>query len=120
MYIHCNTVVALKNLIDNIQGIGNMWFHPDRIANIVSLSRIKRRNCVRRFNSQLDNLFKMYKKDQTSYWAFPESDKKLYYSNLKQNAISLNMIKTIDDKKKQFSQLDHKHADRTRELHRTI
>ena len=41
MYIHCTAGVTRTNLVGDLPGYGTVWFHPDGIANILSLSRVK-------------------------------------------------------------------------------
>jgi len=38
---HCNAGVTSTNLQGNLPGYGTVWFHPDGIANILSLTRVK-------------------------------------------------------------------------------
>ena len=42
MFIHCTTGVAKTNLIGDLPGYGTVWYHPDGIANILSLSKVTR------------------------------------------------------------------------------
>ena len=115
MYIHCNAGVTSTNLVGELQSVGLVWFHPEGIANIISLSKIKRSYRVT-FDSDEDNVFKLYNEDQTTYRAFRESERGLYYSNLRDEAITLNMIDTVEENKKKFSLLDRKRADKARDL----
>ena len=119
MYIHCNAGVASTNLVGELNGVGVVWYHPEGIANIISLSRIKRTNRVT-FDSHGDNIFKMYNREGTTFRPFRESDRGLYYSDLRDDAISLNIIDTVDNNKSKFSALDRKRADRARELQDTL
>lgn len=41
MDIHCNAGIASTNLIGDLPGYGRVWYHPDGIANILSLARVK-------------------------------------------------------------------------------
>ena len=115
MHIHCNAGVTSTNLVGQLESIGPVWFHPEGIANIISLSKIKRSYRVT-FDSDDDNVFKLYNDDQTTYRAFRESERGLYYSNLMDEAITLNMIETVEENKKKFSSLDQKRARKARDL----
>jgi hypothetical protein len=50
MDIYCNAGVTSTNLIGDLPGYGPVWYHPNGIANIISLARMKERNHVT-FNS---------------------------------------------------------------------
>jgi len=39
--IHCNAFIVIITMVGEIDGYGTVWFHPDGIANILSLSHIK-------------------------------------------------------------------------------
>ena len=41
LFIHCTTGVAKTNLIGDLPGYGTVWYHPNGIANILSLSKVK-------------------------------------------------------------------------------
>ena len=115
MYIHCNAGVTSTNLVGELSGVGLVWYHSEGIANIISLSKIRRTNRVT-FDSHDDNVFRLYNKDGTTYRGFQESDHGLYYSNLKEQAVVMTAVETVEENKKKFSLLDRKRAKRAREL----
>ena len=39
--IHCNAGITSVTMLGEISGYGTIWFHPDGIAKIVTLSRLK-------------------------------------------------------------------------------
>jgi hypothetical protein len=41
MNIHCNAGVTTMNLVGDLAGYGEAWFHKDGIANILSLARVE-------------------------------------------------------------------------------
>jgi hypothetical protein len=41
MDIHCNAGITSTNLIGDLPGYGKVWYHPNDIANILSLARVK-------------------------------------------------------------------------------
>jgi hypothetical protein len=41
MDIHCNAGVTSTNMIGDLPGYGEVWYHPNGIANIISLKRVK-------------------------------------------------------------------------------
>ena len=40
MHIHCNAGITRMNLVGNLSGYGTVWYHPDGIANILSLAEV--------------------------------------------------------------------------------
>ena len=56
MFIHCTAGVAKTNLIGDLPGYGTVWYHPDGIANILSLSKVKEKYRVT-FDSDKNNQF---------------------------------------------------------------
>ncbi|GAX21402.1 hypothetical protein FisN_28Lu124 [Fistulifera solaris] len=62
MRVHCNAGVRVTNLIAELKGYGTVWFDPDGIANILSLSRMKTVGRVT-FDSNNGNCFIVIKAD---------------------------------------------------------
>jgi len=62
MNIHCNAGVSTTKPVGDLPGYGTVWFYEDGIANILSLSRVKRDHEVS-FNSE-KGLFQGIKKKQ--------------------------------------------------------
>jgi Zinc knuckle len=78
MDIHCNAGIATTNQIGELSGYGTVWYHPDGIANILSLSRVKEQGYRVTYDSDGGNHFKVIKSDGTAR-TFSESKKGLYY-----------------------------------------
>jgi len=62
MKIHCNAGTATTRLVRNLPGYGEVWFHPEGIANILSLSKVKEKYRVT-FDSKNGNRFMVHKAD---------------------------------------------------------
>ena len=77
MYIHCTAGVTRTNLVGELPGYGTVWFHPDGIANILSLSRVKTKYWIT-FDSDENNEFIVHKPDGSTR-NFKESNRGLYY-----------------------------------------
>ena len=77
MYIHCTTGVTRTNLVGELPGYGTVWFHPDGIANILSLSRVRTKYRIT-FDSDKNNEFIVHKPDGSTR-NFKESNRGLYY-----------------------------------------
>jgi hypothetical protein len=65
MDIHCNAGVTSTNLIGDLPGYSRVWYHPNGIANILSLARVKEKHRVT-FDSNGANQFVVHKKDGTT------------------------------------------------------
>jgi hypothetical protein len=78
MMIHCNAGMATTNQIGDLPGYGTVWYHPNGIANILSLARVKEHGYRVTYDSEGGNHFTVHKNDGTSR-AFKESDRGLYY-----------------------------------------
>ena len=78
MDIHCNAGIASTNQVGELNGYGTVWYHPDGIANILSLSRVKEQGYRVVYDSEGGNHFKVIKSDGTIR-TFSESKRGLYY-----------------------------------------
>ena len=65
MEIHCNAGVTSSNLIGDLTGYGQVWYHQHGIANSLSLDRVKEKYRVT-FDSGDKNKFIVHKGDGTT------------------------------------------------------
>jgi len=79
MNIHCTAGTTSTDLVADLPGYGTKWFHPNGIANILSLSQVKERHRVT-YDSTNGNAFLVHCEDGTTC-RFEEPDSGLYYSN---------------------------------------
>ena len=77
MDIHCNAGVTSTNMVGDLHGYGTVWYHPNGIANILSLSRVKEKYLVT-YNSRDGNAFVVHKDDGTIR-TFQQSERGLFY-----------------------------------------
>ena len=77
MYIHTTAGVACTNLIGDVHGCRTVWYHPNGIANILSLSQVKDQHPVT-YNSRAGNAFVVHKPDGSTRM-FCQSNHGLYY-----------------------------------------
>ena len=63
MDIHCNAGVTTTNMVGDPRGNGTVWYHPNGIANILSLSCVKKNGCKVMYNSSDKNEFHLLKLD---------------------------------------------------------
>ena len=78
MTIHCNAGAATTDLVGELSGYGTVWYHPDGIANILSLARVKEQGYRVTYDSDGGNRFMIHKSDG-SVRTFEESTRGLYY-----------------------------------------
>lgn len=64
MNIHCNAGVTTMSLVGDLPGYGEVWFHENGIANILSLARVKEKYHVT-YDSKNGNNFGAWKPDGT-------------------------------------------------------
>ena len=77
MFIHCTAGVTKPNLIGDLPGYGTVWYHPDGIANILSLSKVKEKYRAI-FDSDISNQFVVHRADGTQR-LFQQSSRGLYF-----------------------------------------
>ena len=75
LIIRCNAGVKRTNMRGHLSGYGWVWYFPEGIANILSLSRVKERFRVT-FDSAVDNCFQVHKTDG-NVLIFKEANRRL-------------------------------------------
>jgi hypothetical protein len=120
MKVQSTAGVTYTDMIGELDGYGTVWYYPDGIANILSLSRVRRDFPVV-YNSEEENVFKMKRKDG-SYREFQQADSGLYYSvmNEKETGEATALINTVDDNKSKYSKYDYMQAVLARKIQATI
>ena len=63
LHIRCNTGVKTTTMRGNLSGYGPVWYLPNGIANILSLSHVKEKFRVT-YDSALDNTFYVHKPEK--------------------------------------------------------
>ena len=124
MSIHCNAGVATTNLIGNLPGYGTVWYHPKRIANILSLSRVKEHGYRVTYDSDGGNSFSVHKSDGTVR-VFKESNRGLYYldtddQDKEANASTVLNITTVADKRSNYTNRAYSRAVLARNIQKMI
>ena len=110
MEVHCYTDTTTTNLMGELSGFGNVWYHPYSITNILSISQTKAKYWVR-FNSKAKNAF-IFHKDKDKEHTFIQSPQGPYYLDItkrkeKTDHVLINIVK---DKKTKYSNADIKRA----------
>lgn len=119
MDIHCNAGVTSTNTIKDLGGYGQVWFHLDGIANILSLSRVKQTHHVT-FDSNHSNNFWVTKLGELCR-IFHKLEGGLYYmdadNQLEQSTL---LVSTIDTNKSNFSKPDYSRAVLAHQIQRSL
>ena len=124
MLIHCTTGVAKTNLIGDLPGYGTVWYHPDRIANILSLSKVKEKYRVT-FDSDKNNQFIVHRADGTQL-VCQQSSRGLYFLDTSLTpqpvggANGTVLVTTIADNANSFSNADYAQAVLARKIQKII
>ena len=113
MYIHCTAGVTRTNLAGDLPGYGTVWFHPDGIANILSLSRVKTKYRIT-FDSDMTNEFIVHKPDGSTR-NFKESSRGLYYHDTSTEVTGgaetgTALVTTVADNASNYTHADYSHA----------
>ena len=123
MYIHCTAGVTRTNLVGELPGYGTVWFHPDGIANILSLARVKTKYRIT-FNSDENNEFIVHKPDGTTR-NFKESSRGLYYHDTSTAVTRVAetgtvLVTTVADNASKYAHTDYSRAVLARKIQQII
>ena len=124
MFILCTAGVAKTNLIADLPGYGTVWYHPDGIANLLSLSKVKEKYRVT-FDNDINNRFVMHRADGTQR-IFQQSSRGLYFldtSLTPQPTSGTNatvLVTTVADNANGFSNADYAQAVLARKIQKII
>jgi hypothetical protein len=99
MDIHCNAGVTKTNWIGDLPGYGTVWYHKKGIANILSLSCVKKKHRVT-FDSNNGNKFIIHHEDGRET-VFTESQQGLYYMDTTQDSFA--MLTTVAENKDKYT-----------------
>lgn len=112
--IRCNAGVKTTNQRGYLSGYGWVWYFPQGIANILSLSRVSEQFRVT-FDSASGNCFQVHK-DDGRILQFLESDRRLYYFDTKNRTEEFALINTVADNESKVSAYDLSQAKKARAL----
>ena len=119
MDIHCNAGVTSTNLVGDLPGYGTVWYHPQGIANILSLSKVISRDGYHvTFDSTNGNQFLVQKPDG-SVRIFRQAPRGLYFmdTNATQNVA---LLQTVADKKSNYTNALYSRATLARSIQKII
>lgn len=120
MDIHCNAGVTSTKLVGDLPGYGTVWYHPNGIANILSLARVKERGYKVTYDSDNGNSFNVIKPDGTMR-IFSQSDRGLYYMDTAAaNDNGLALVNTVADNRSRYTRRAYSRAVYARKLQAII
>jgi len=103
--------MATLNKVRDLAGYGTVWYYEDGIANILSLSNVKKKYCVT-YDSTASDCFEVHRANGTKR-IFKPSKKGLFYSSVNNDIV---LVTTIEDKINKYSVREYSNAKKTREL----
>jgi hypothetical protein len=106
MDIHCNAGVTSTNMVGKLRGYGTVWYHPNGIANILSLKHVKEKYLVT-YNSRDKNAFVVHKDDGTTR-TFKQSERRLFYMDTAKTGTLL--VNTVAQNKASYTNRNYSRA----------
>lgn len=114
MRIICNAGTVMVTQMGSLKGYGDVWYHPQAIANILSLNNVQKMFRVS-YDSMNGDQFIVHRNDGTTR-AFKPTDKGLYTSQLGMNDEAAVMVNTVDENAKSYTKREVKRAKQARKL----
>ena len=113
--IHSNgNGYLIADLIGDLPGVGEVHYHPDSIANVLSLSKIAEKYPVC-FNGRKDNAFIVY--GNNNVVRFAHSKHGLYYYDTAANKENVQLVQTVKSNEAQFTKRQVDQAKLARQLY---
>jgi hypothetical protein len=116
-YMHLATQAGSTtstNLVGDLPGYGTVWFHPNGIANIITLTNMKRKYHIT-YDSTTGNEFRVHKSNGVVR-IFKESDKELYYFDTSPNAEHVALVSTVENNKTKYINHNYVRAQTARKI----
>jgi hypothetical protein len=104
MSIMCNAGLAKMNLIGDLPGYGEVWFNPNGIANILSMSEVEKDYPI-----TYENQTFTIHKDADTKRHFTKSKQGRYYMDTEESIRNTGvvLVETVADKKSKYSNKDY-------------
>jgi len=100
--LHCNAGTVLVTTKGDLRGYGTVWYHPNGIANILSLNNIHKKYRVTFDSGNTEEQGLVVHKSDGSKRIFRPSKKGLYYADLASDVGAI-MVTTVDSNKAKYS-----------------
>jgi hypothetical protein len=128
MKIHCNAGTAVTNLKGELPGYGMVWYHPQGIANIFSLSCIEKKGYTVTYDSNAGTGAFKVTKPNGSVRTFERSTRGLFYldtsvtrengENFMNNGTAL--VTTVAENKSRYTNREYERATLARRIQKMI
>ena len=109
MDIHCTAGVTTTRLVGDLPGYGEVWYHPDGIANILSLARVKAKGYNVTYDSAEGNHFRVVTPSD-AVRIFKQSARGLYYLDASKIQNGTSMVNTVADNRSRYTNRDYSRA----------
>jgi hypothetical protein len=100
--VHCNAGTRRIHTVGDLPGYGTVWYDPDGISNILSMSRVIQKYRVS-FDSEQGNTFFVTKPDGTTF-EFIQSGAGLYYLDTSNRGVAI--VSTVAQNKSKYTYAD--------------
>lgn len=114
MRIVCNAGTIVVTHMGTLKGYGEVWYHPDAIANILSLRNVQDKFRVT-YDSETGNRFVVHRPDGTQR-VFEPTRNGLYASGMEESEDGVAMVSTVAENVKSFTRREVKRAEAARRL----
>ena len=122
MTVHSNGGPRTTNMVGDLPGYGTVWFDPTAIANILSLSRVRKKAYTVSYDSTSGDEFVVTNKTTGKVMRFQPTKSGLYYLDTnkerkckKTTGVAMT-LSTVDDKKSSYTNADYLRAKGARAL----
>jgi hypothetical protein len=119
MDIHSNSGMTTTNLMGDYPGYGRVWYDPNGIANILSMSQMVARGYKVTYSSSDGNAFTVDDPNGNYYGTFKQSPQGLYYME-HPTRHKMSLITTVAEKRANYTERDYQKATLARELQKII
>ena len=109
MDIHCTAGVTTTRLVGDLPGYGKVWYHPDGIANILSLVRVKAKGYTITYNSAEGNHFKVVT-PASRVRVFTQSARGLYYIDAAKVEDGTALVNTVEGNRSKYTKRAYSRA----------
>ncbi len=120
--LHCNAGVVVINEVGDLPGVGEVYFDPNGIANILSMAKIAQDFDVK-YDSKDGNKFIVSRESTGTYREFKQSPNGLYYHDLRadlKRKSGVAFVNTVAENKNKYSRRAYIRATRARKLHNSL
>jgi len=117
--LHCNAGTVQVTMKGDLRGYGTVWYHPNGIANILSLNNVRKKYHVTFDSGNTEEQGLVVHKDDGSKRIFRPSKKGIYYSDVASDVGAI-MVNPVDSVKYKYSVRQYSSAKKARALQNVI